>query len=281
MLEKIINETSDFINFKFPGLNFISSQVFQQFQYPINIRVKDDGLNPRKNMKILFENEAEILKSQALMNKKNHSNLLNLANDLVELLHYEDEMLVNNENIYKLEKRYSKDLASYSTDIKLLIEVINANITIDSKPMLYKIIQKELMEINQKLQRLQSNYQELKECEIDSFFNIPDFIKSNNSSKYFEGYSYDNSYPTLINFFEMSSINLNHACKEAEKVMDFSNNKHIIDENLTMSLFFEVQKMIIESQKFFIKNESNIIACIIFAYDKLMGTLNKYIEVII
>ena len=277
MLKKIINETSDFINFKFPGLIFLHESVFQS-NSDFSPIVKNNGQNPRKNFKILFENEAEILKSQALINKKKHPNLLNLAKDLNDLLHLEEEMLFNNDKILKLERKFSKDLNSFAIDIKLLIEVIKSNLTIDSKVLFQKMIQKEILEINQKLLKLHANFKELSQCEIDSFFNVADFIKVNQIHRYFEGFSYENSYQTLINFFEMSAINLNYACEEAQKAILLSRPQSI-DESQTAPLFFEIQKMISESQKFLLKNENNIIACILNIYNKLKVALKTYMEV--
>lgn len=275
MINKIIYETADYVNFKYPGLIFTTELIFQENLNSITVSVKNLGKNPRQNLKNIFNSEAETLKSQANINKKSCSSILNLAKDLIEMSRLEVTMLSTNNKILKKERKFSKDLNSLTLDIKLLMEGMRSNYSIESKKLLDKILQKELLEINQKLKRLQSNYTELKECEIDSFFNVSEFIKSNRLEKYLDAFNYENSYQTLINFFEMSSINLNHAVLETQKLIGST-----IDSDETVPLFFDVQNIILESQKFFLKNENNLIACIIFVYDKLAAAIQKYIEVL-
>lgn len=275
MNEKIINETSDYLNFKYPGMTFLDTKIFQSSLPSLFVPVKNKGNNPRQNFKILFEKDAEILKSQALVNKKNQGNMLNLAKDLVELFKFQEEMLVNNEKIIKAEKKFSKELSSFSVEVKLIVEVFKANLSLDSKMLFRKMVQKELHEINGKVRKLQENYHELKTFEIDSFFNIQEYIRSVDLPKVFEGFIYQNGYQTCVNFFEMNSINLNHVMQEAKNSSGKKN-----DDSQTAALFFEVQKIILESQKFYLNMETILYACVIYAYNKLMTILKKYMEVV-
>jgi len=278
MNKKIINDASDYINFKYPGVNFVNNTTFQITQSSISIPVKNKGQNPRQNFKILFEKDAEILKSQALINKKNHGNMLTLAKDLVELFKSQEEMLVNNNKILKYEKKFTRELGSFSIDVKLIVEVVKANLSLDSKMLFRKMIQKEMHDINEKLRKLQENFHEIKGFEIDSFFNVQDFMRTNEMNKFFEGFNYENAYQTLVNFFEMNSINLNHAIQEVKQMSTLPKKPN---DSETAPLFFEVQKIIIESQKFYLKNENNLFACVVFVYNKMITILRKYMDVFI
>lgn len=278
MFQKIINDTTDFVNYKYPGLIFLSEKIFQNFLSSEPIKIKNNGSNPQQNLKVLFENNAEILRSQISINKKNCNSLINLSQDLIKLFRLEIEMLCNNDKIIKFERRHSKELNTFLLDIKLAIEVINANITIDSKELFDKIVQKELLELNQKMLKLQNNFQTLNGLELDSFLDIPDFIKKYPTSKSLEGFHYESSYQNWINFFEMNSINLNHACNEANARLKTS-NKNL--ETQTETLFFELQKIIVECQIFFQKSEESLIDCLIYAYIQLHNAQKKYREVIL
>lgn len=278
MFQKIINETSDFVNFKYPGLLFLHDRLFQEISVETQIKLKNNGANPQQNLKILFENNMEIIKSQISINRKNCKNLLNFSEDLMRLFQLQLEMLSHNDKLLKSERKHSRELNSFLLDIKLSIEVLNANMTVDSKELFNRIINKEFLDINLKLIKLQSYFRELNDFEIDSFINIPEFIKKIPPGKNLEGFHYENSYQTLRNFFEMNIINLNYSYTEAKKTLNISKKN---EEDQTQTLFFELQKIAIECQKFFQKHEENLHDCLIYVYVKLFNSQKNFREVLI